>query len=62
MPDPLRLIRTNGDGTVSDRVTGLMWSRAVDPRKVNLTQDEAPTGPPPGGPRGPGGDEPRGAR
>ncbi|HCY86518.1 MAG TPA: DUF1566 domain-containing protein [Desulfobacteraceae bacterium] len=31
--------RDNGDGTVTDLVTGLMWFRAVDPRKVSL--DEA---------------------
>jgi hypothetical protein len=31
--------RDHGDGTVTDLVTGLMWSRAVDSRKVSL--DEA---------------------
>jgi hypothetical protein len=30
--------RDNGDGTVSDLTTGLMWSKAVDPRKVNLAE------------------------
>jgi hypothetical protein len=28
----------NRDGTVTDRVTGLMWSRAVDPKKVSLKE------------------------
>jgi hypothetical protein len=32
--------RDNGDGTVTDLVTGLMWSRAVDGRKVTLDQGE----------------------
>lgn len=31
--------RDNGDGTVSDLVTGLMWSKAVVPKKLSL--DEA---------------------
>jgi len=30
--------RNNGDGTVSDLVTGLMWSKAVDMNKVNLAE------------------------
>lgn len=30
--------RDNGDGTISDLVTGLTWSKAVDPRKVNLAE------------------------
>jgi hypothetical protein len=30
--------RDNGDGTVTDLNTGLMWSRAVDPRKVDLAE------------------------
>jgi len=30
--------RDNGDGTVSDLVTGLMWSQAVDPRKVDFEE------------------------
>lgn len=30
--------RDNGDGTVSDLNTGLMWSKAVDPRKVDLEE------------------------
>ncbi|MGB0415224.1 MAG: DUF1566 domain-containing protein [Coraliomargarita sp.] len=28
----------NGDGTVTDEVTGLIWSKACDPRKVTLYQ------------------------
>lgn len=28
----------NGDGTVSDQVTGLTWSKAVDPEKVTLAE------------------------
>jgi hypothetical protein len=30
--------RDNGDGTVTDLTTGLMWSKAVDPRKVVLAE------------------------
>jgi len=30
--------RDNGDGTITDLVTGLTWSKAVDPRKVNLNE------------------------
>ncbi len=30
--------RDNGDGTVSDQVTGLMWSKEVDLRKVSLQE------------------------
>lgn len=30
--------RDNGDGTVSDLVTGLMWSKAVDSEKVSLQE------------------------
>ncbi len=30
--------RDNGDGTVTDLVTGLMWSKAVDKKKVSLVQ------------------------
>lgn len=30
--------RDNGDGTVTDRVTGLMWSKAVSPQKVGLEE------------------------
>ncbi len=33
--------RDNGDGTVSDLVTGLMWSREVSPNKVSLVEAEA---------------------
>lgn len=33
--------RDNGDGTVSDRNTGLMWSKATDPAKVNLQEATA---------------------
>lgn len=35
---PAMAYRDNGDGTVTDRVTGLMWSRAVDARKVSLKE------------------------
>lgn len=28
----------NGDGTVTDLVTGLMWSKAVNPEKISLNQ------------------------
>lgn len=34
------IYRDNGDGTVTDRVTGLMWSKAVDPKKVSLDEAE----------------------
>ena len=30
--------RDNGDGTVTDLVTGLMWSKAVDKKKVSLVE------------------------
>jgi hypothetical protein len=33
--------RDNGDGTVTDLVTGLMWSKAVDSDKVTLEEAEA---------------------
>jgi len=33
--------RDNGDGTVSDLQTGLMWSKAVDAAKVGLEEAEA---------------------
>lgn len=32
--------RDNSDGTVTDLQTGLMWSKAVDPKKVNLSEAE----------------------
>jgi hypothetical protein len=32
--------RDNGDGTISDLNTGLMWTKAVDARKVNLEEGE----------------------
>lgn len=32
--------RDNGDGTVTDQVTGLMWSQAVDAQKLSLLQAE----------------------
>lgn len=34
---PMRY-RDNGDGTVTDLTTGLMWSQAVDPRKLRLAE------------------------
>ena len=46
--------RNNGDGTVTDLNTGLMWSKAVDKNNDGyLSEDEAPKGPPPGGGRPP---------
>lgn len=33
--------RDNGDGTVTDLVTGLMWSKAVDSDKLTLEEAEA---------------------
>ncbi len=33
--------RDNGDGTVTDLNTGLMWSKAVGPRKLDLEEAEA---------------------
>ncbi len=33
---PTPSYRDHGDGTVTDRVTGLMWSKGIDPRKVSL--------------------------
>ncbi len=33
---PFPSYRDNGDGTITDLVTGLMWSKGVDPRKVSL--------------------------
>jgi hypothetical protein len=33
--------RDNGDGTISDLNTGLMWSQAVDTQKVSLEEAEA---------------------
>ncbi len=30
--------RDNGDGTVTDLVTGLMWSQATDPNKLSLEE------------------------
>ncbi len=37
---PAPAYRDNGDGTVTDLVTGLDWSRAVDPKKVSLEEAE----------------------
>lgn len=37
---PTPAYRDNGDGTVTDLVTGLEWSRAVDPKKVSLEEAE----------------------
>ena len=31
----------NGDGTVTDRVTGIVWSKAVEARKVSLEEAES---------------------
>lgn len=33
--------RDNGNGTVTDLVTGLMWSKSVDKKKVSLTEAQA---------------------
>lgn len=38
---PAPAYRDNGDGTVTDLVTGLDWSRAVDPGKVSLQEAQA---------------------
>ncbi len=37
---PQPAYRDNGDGTVSDLTTGLMWSKAVEPRKLTLEEAE----------------------
>ena len=37
---PKMAYKDNGDGTVTDLVTGLMWSKAVDTHKVSLVEAE----------------------
>jgi hypothetical protein len=38
------MFRDNGDGTVTDLNTGLMWSKAVSPRKLGLDEAQSTAG------------------